>query len=216
MTISGTGFSGDVNGNTVQIGDETSEVLASSPAEIVTTVPADVKLGPQSVVVSTVDGESNAYPTEITQVWFEAADTQLHAGQAGQGYLRVSCDSPQTIALSNDNDVISLVAGDEQVVRTSGGRNNGAPVLYVANRPGVFSVRAEIIDPVDPVAQDADDEDDSDEDDNDETPRGLVREAEKSALAAARAAEKAANRITIANATAELGSFVRDDRPLGR
>ena len=87
MTISGTGFSGDVNGNTVEIGDEMTEVLASSPAEIVTTVPANATLGPQSVVVSTADGESNAYPTEVTQVWFEAADTQLHAGQTGQGVI---------------------------------------------------------------------------------------------------------------------------------
>lgn len=210
MTITGTGFSGDVGGNSVQVGDNTSEVLASSPAEIVAVVPADATVGPQSVVVVTADGESNTYPTEVTQIWFEAADTQLNAGQTGKGYLRVSCDSPQTIALSNDNDVISLTAGNAQVVRTSGGANNGAPVLYVANRPGMFSVRAEIVDPSDPVAQD--DDDDSDEDDNEKTPRQWAREAEKSALAAARAAEKAANRITIANATADLGSFAGDDR----
>ena len=101
----------------------------------------------------------------------------------------MSCDSPQTIALSNDNDVISLVAGGR-----TGGADFGwaqqwrAGAVRGESPPEVFSVRAEIIDPVDPVAQDADDEDDSDEDDNDETPRGLVREAEKSALAAARAA----------------------------
>ena len=48
MKISGEGFSGETGGNTVKIGAGTTEVLASSPAEIVTIIPTDAEVGPQS------------------------------------------------------------------------------------------------------------------------------------------------------------------------
>ena len=145
-TIRAAGFDGRSEGNTVQLGEASLDVLASSPAELIVVLPQDMPLGAQELTVNTQNGISEPVEVDVTRIWFESADTNLRPGQQGQGHLRISCQEPRSVQVSNLSEVITLSGGETQTVLTSGGTDNGAPIHYTANHVGTFQIRAEIVD----------------------------------------------------------------------
>jgi hypothetical protein len=146
--VSGSGFSGDAEQNTVALGDQEVSVLAASPSELVVAAPAGSPLGSQPLTVSNAQGSSEPVDMTVIGMRLESGDTALHTGQKGRLRLVVEgTDAPVPVTVTNRSpQVVHLEGGESMKVVTSGGADNSVPVGFRAVGPGGFELSATLTD----------------------------------------------------------------------
>lgn len=146
FTITGTGFSGAANANTVTLGGQPLNVLASSPAQLKVSAPPSTSLGTQKLSVTTPVGSSNPRNVTLVGIRLESKNTKLRTGAKGVATLVVQgSDGPLVLRVTNlAPQTIDIAGGVVMQVKTSGGANNKATIKFVAKSPGAFQITAEV------------------------------------------------------------------------
>lgn len=137
--IRGDGFQGDADRNRVEIGGKAALVLASSPVELILSVPQVPAASTATLRIS--EGAKSA-TTDITLVQVvQENSAPLSKGRKMKLVLRVEGTAePLTLRVQNlTPQAVRLLHGDLIQVRTSGGQSNTAAIKLKAIDPGAFS-----------------------------------------------------------------------------
>lgn len=146
-TFTGNGFDGDAAANTVRLDGQEAPVLASSPSEIIVSVPQDSTLGRRNVVVETQRGVSEPKQMNVVRLGVQADSAVLQRGKRGKLEITVAgTDQPVPLRIVNTSpQIITMAKGDVCEVATSGGRDNRVQLKVRGVNPGAFRIAAEIV-----------------------------------------------------------------------
>jgi hypothetical protein len=147
--MTGNGFDGNAAANTVTFDGQEVPVLASSPSEIIVSVPQGTALGRQDVIVETQQGVSQPKSMNVIRLGVQADSAVLMRGKRGKLQVTVTgTDERVPLRIVNTTpQVITLTNGDTAEVMTSGGRDNHVELKARGENPGAFQIAAEIVEP---------------------------------------------------------------------
>jgi len=145
--ITGNGFCGDADKNTVTVGGQPAFVLASSPNALTILPPLDSNAGETEVTVSCGKQEPAHFKLTLVSLRLEADTSPLQPGQ--ERTLRVSVNGTQEkIQLEARNlaaDVAELGGGNPAREFTSGGTENGAEFIVTGKKRGNFLISIKLL-----------------------------------------------------------------------
>ncbi|HJZ63479.1 MAG TPA: IPT/TIG domain-containing protein [Candidatus Acidoferrum sp.] len=145
--ITGNGFCGDADKNTVTVGGRPAFVLASSPNAMTILPPPDSTAGETEVAVSCGKQEPANFKLTLVSLRLEADTSPLQPGQ--ERTLRVSVNGTQEkIQLEARNlavDVAELGGGNPTREFTSGGTENGAEFKVTGKKRGNFLISIKLL-----------------------------------------------------------------------
>lgn len=148
-TMTGSGFDGNAASNAVTLDGQAVPVLASSPSEIIVSVPQGMDLGRRDVVVETQQGSSQPKSMNVVRLGVQSDSAVLQRGKRGKLEVTVSgTDQPIPLRIVNVSpEIITLTQGDVSEVTSSGGYDNRAALKVRGVSPGAFRISAEIVEP---------------------------------------------------------------------
>lgn len=140
LTIGGSGFDGNADGNSVDIGGKRTLVLASSPFQLIITPPANTA-GPTKLLVMRDDSEVTANLTFVNITAISSSDTQFRPGKKAVIRLLVQgTAAPVKLRIQNQSPQIAQFdGGDDLFVRTTGGPENSIDIRVKGLVTGRFS-----------------------------------------------------------------------------
>jgi hypothetical protein len=144
--VTGTGFCGDADKNTVTIDGHPALVLASSPSAL-TVLPLDPPSGPAEVSVTCAKQEAASFRVVFVALKLEADASPLQPGQ--KRTLRVGVSGTQEkIQLEARNlapDVAELEGGNSARVFSSGEADNKAEFFVTGKKHGNFLISIRLV-----------------------------------------------------------------------
>src|SRR5262249_15686466 len=145
--ITGDGFCGDADRNTVTVGGQPAFVLASSPNALTVLPPLDPAAGEEEVTVSCGKQEPAHFKLTLVSLRLEADTSALQPGQ--ERTLRVSVTGTQEkIQLEARNlaaDIAELAGGNPARTFTSGGAENIAEFKVIGKKRGNFLISIRLL-----------------------------------------------------------------------
>ena len=145
--ITGNGFCGDADKNTVTVGGEPALVLASSPNALTVLPPLDTQPGEAEVMVSCGKQEPARFKLVLVSLRMQADTSPLQPGQ--ERTLRVSVTGTQEkIQLEARNlaaDIAELAGGNPARAFTAGGTKNSAEFKVTGKKRGNFLISIKLL-----------------------------------------------------------------------
>ncbi len=141
LVISGSGFAGDADKNSVEVDGKRALVLASSPVQLVLAPLADTALGPEKLFITTRSGEMTANITFVNIVPMSFSDVQIRSGKEAAIHLLVQGTAePLNMEIKNlTPGVAQFKRGNMLLVRSKGGTDNWAIIRIKGLAAGQFS-----------------------------------------------------------------------------
>jgi hypothetical protein len=147
LVISGSGFSGDADKNSVEIDGKRALVLASSPTRLILMPPADTVLGPARLLIAKGNSEVTANITFVSIVPMSFSEVQIRAGKEATIRLLVQgTTEPLNMEIKNlTPGVAEFKHADTLFARSRGGTDNWAIIRIKGLAAGQlsYSVRLE-------------------------------------------------------------------------
>jgi IPT/TIG domain len=148
FTVSGSGFSGDADANSVELGGRPAVVIAASPLSLAIVAGPGAAPGPGNLVVRTNGAEATA-TTTLVALEFISAKARLAPKEKAKLVVRVvGAEQPLELEVRNlSPDVVRFRRGDLQRVRTRGGPDNIAEIEVRGIRAGDYTFNARVVPP---------------------------------------------------------------------
>jgi hypothetical protein len=148
FTVSGAGFSGDADANSVELGGKPAVVIAASPLSLVIVAGPGAAPGPGNLVVRT-NGAEAAVATTLVALEFTSAKARLAPKEKAKLVVRVvGAEQPLELEARNlSPDVVRFRRGDLQRTRTRGGTDNFAEIEVQGLRAGDYAFTARVVPP---------------------------------------------------------------------
>jgi hypothetical protein len=151
--LSGSGFCGSADANTVRIGGKPALVLASSPAAVTALPPADLDPGPAVVEIACAKRLAAPFSVTFLELSLDADSSPLSPGEHRSLTVRVGGTAAK-VPLEAHNlspQVAELAGGNPARVSTSGGAENAAHFELIGRERGNFAISVRLVPTVAPV-----------------------------------------------------------------
>lgn len=145
--LTGRGFCGDADANSVTIAGQPALVLASSPTSLLVLPPADLESGTAAVQVSCAKRDALPFSVKFIALTLEADSSPLAPGDHRTLTVRVR-GTTSKVPLEARNlaaDVAELTGGNPARVLSSGGANNVAQFQLLGRQRGSFVVSIRLL-----------------------------------------------------------------------
>lgn len=141
LVVSGSGFEGDADKNSVEVDGKRALVLASSPVQLVVVPAADTVLGPERLVIAKGNSEVTEAITFVRIVPMSFSETQIRSGKDAMIHLLAQGTAePLNMEIKNlTPGVAQFKRGDMLLVRSKGGTDNWAIIRIKGLEAGQFS-----------------------------------------------------------------------------
>lgn len=141
LTIEGSGFDGNADGNSVSISGNRTLVLASSLVQLIIIPPANTAAGPTKLLVTKDGAEATANLTFINIIAISPSDSQIRPGKKTMIHLLVQGTvTPVNLRIQNKTPQTAQFEGEDDVfVRTMGGPDNSVDIRIKGLAAGQFS-----------------------------------------------------------------------------
>lgn len=141
LVITGSGFEGDADKNSVEIDGTRALVLASSPAQLLAMPPADTVLGPATVLLTEGNSEATANLIFVSIIPMSSSYMQVRRGKTSTIALLVQGTvEPVSLKVRDLTPQVSQFEGNDTLfVRTIGGPDNSAIIRIKGLAAGQFS-----------------------------------------------------------------------------
>lgn len=151
--LSGHGFCGAADANSVRVAGKPALVLAASPATLIVLAPADVEPGPAAIETSC--GQHSASPFSLTflALSLDADSSPLAPGEHRALTVRVTGTAAK-VPLEARNlspEIADLSGGNPARVSSSGGADNAAQFQLVARTRGNFLISLRLLPTIAPL-----------------------------------------------------------------
>jgi hypothetical protein len=147
FAIEGTGFRGDVDTNRIALADEQCLVLASSPVSLVAFPGARVPTGAGNLSISIAGKGSDSIPVTVVQLEVSGSDEHTTVGAQGTLTIRArgAAESLGVDVVNKSPDIVELLRGAVQRLKTAGGETNIAKVAMKNLKSGDYVVTAQLV-----------------------------------------------------------------------
>lgn len=147
FTLEGSGFQGAADSNHVYLNDDPCLVVASSPVSLVVVPGPPVPVGDVNLHVTVAGIDAGKFPVSAVMLEFSGPTEAVNAGSSGKLILHaLGTTLPLVLEVRTGSpQVIQLLKGNVQRLKTSGGEDNIAPVEVKFVTGGNYSVSARLI-----------------------------------------------------------------------
>jgi hypothetical protein len=145
--LTGSGFCGDADANSVTVGGKNALVLASSPAAVIVLPPADLEPGPAPIDVSCAKRPASPFSVTFLELSLDADPSPLSPGEHRTLTVTVRGTTAK-VPLEGRNlspTVATLAAGNPARVSSSGGPDNAAHFELVGLERGNFIISLRLL-----------------------------------------------------------------------
>jgi hypothetical protein len=145
--LSGSGFCGDADSNTVRVTRKPALVLASSPAGLIVLPPTDVEPGPATIEVSCAKRSAPPFSISFLALTLDADSSPLAPGEHRALTVHVS-GTVAKVPLEARNlspEVAQLAGGNPANVSSSGGTQNAAQFELIGRERGNFRISVRLL-----------------------------------------------------------------------
>jgi hypothetical protein len=147
--VTGHGFCGDADANSVTIDGQKALVLASSPMSLVILPPADANPGEANIKISCAKHDALLFPMTFVALALEADTSPLAHGAHRALRVRVSGSSAKLVLEARNlaPDIAELVGGNPAKQASSGGPDNLADFEVIGRKKGSFLISIRLLSP---------------------------------------------------------------------
>jgi hypothetical protein len=147
--VTGHGFCGDADANSVAIDGQKALVLASSPMSLVILPPADANPGEANIKISCAKHDALLFPMTFVALALEADTSPLAHGAHRALRVRVSGSSAKLVLEARNlaPDIAELVGGNPAKQASSGGPDNLADFEVIGRKKGSFLISIRLLSP---------------------------------------------------------------------
>ena len=145
--LSGSGFCGDSDTNTLRVAGKFALVLASSPVSLVALPPVDLGPGPAMVNVACAKHSSSSFSITFVELSLDADSSPLTPGEQRTLTVHVRGTS-SNVGLEAHNlapDVADLSGGNPSRISTTGGVENVGRFQLVGRQRGKFLISIRLL-----------------------------------------------------------------------
>lgn len=147
--LSGTGFCGQADANTVRVAGKPALVLASSPAALIGLPPSDLEPGPAPVEISCNKRPASAFSITFLELSLQADASPLNPGEHRTLTVRVRGTAAKvSLEARNLSPQIAALAGENPSsarVTSSGGVENTAHFELIGRARGNFTISVRLL-----------------------------------------------------------------------
>jgi hypothetical protein len=145
--LSGSGFCGEADANTVRVAGKPALVLASSPAALIALPPTDLEAGPAVVEVTCAKRSTPPFSISFLALTLDADSSPLAPGEHRVLTVHVSGTAAK-VPLEARNlspEVAQLAGGNPTSVSSSGGAQNAAQFELIGLARGNFRISVRLL-----------------------------------------------------------------------
>jgi hypothetical protein len=145
--LSGSGFCGEADANTVRVGGKPALVLASSPAALIALPPTDLDPGPATIEISCAKRSAPPFSISFLALTLDADSSPLAPGEHRVLTVRVNGTAAK-VSLEARNlspEVAQLTGGNPADVSSSGGAQNAAQFELIGLARGNFRISVRLL-----------------------------------------------------------------------
>ncbi len=147
--VTGHGFCGDADANSVTINEQKALVLASSPMSLVILPPPDANPGEANIKISCAKHDAPLFPLTFVELALEADTSPLAHGAHRALHVRVTGSTAKLVLEARNlaPDVADLVGGNPAKQASSGGADNVANFEVIGKKKGSFLISIRLLSP---------------------------------------------------------------------
>ena len=145
--LSGSGFCGEADANTVRVAGKPALVLASSPAALIALPPSDMDPGPATIEISCAKRSAPPFSISFLGLTLDADSSPLAPGEHRVLTVHVSGTAAK-VPLEARNlspEVAQLAGGNPANVSSSGGAQNAAQFELIGLARGNFRISVRLL-----------------------------------------------------------------------
>jgi hypothetical protein len=145
--LSGRGFCGEADANTVRVAGKSALVLASSPVSLLALPPADLQPGPATVNVACAKRSSSSISITFVELSLEADSSPLTPGEQRTVTVHVR-GTGSKVGLEARNlapEVADLAGGNPARISSTGGVDNLGRFQLVGRQHGTFLISIRLL-----------------------------------------------------------------------
>ena len=145
--LSGSGFCGEADANTVRVAGKPALVLASSPAALIALPPTELEPGPATIEVSCAKRSAPHFSITFLALTLDADSSPLGPGERRVLAVHVS-GTVAKVPLEARNlspTVAQLAGGNPANVSSSGGAQNVAQFELIGHERGIFRISVRLL-----------------------------------------------------------------------
>ena len=145
--LSGSGFCGEADANSIRLGGKPALVLAASPASLIALPPADLPAGNTRVEVTCANRSAPPFSVTFLDLSLEADDSPLGPGERRALTVRVH-GTDAKVSLQAHNlapKVANLAGGNTVTVSSQGGAENVARFEVTGHERGSFNISIRLL-----------------------------------------------------------------------
>jgi len=145
--LSGSGFCGEADANTVRVAGKPALVLASSPAALIALPPTELEPGPAVIEVSCARRSTSPFSISFLALTLDADSSALAPGEHRVLTVHVSGTAAK-VSLEARNlspKVAQLAGGNPANVSSSGGAQNAAQFELIGRERGNFRISVRLL-----------------------------------------------------------------------
>ncbi len=149
FTVSGYGFRGEADENTVKVGDQPAVVLGASPLELILAPHPQAQPGPAEFHIDTGGGKTVSFSTTVVRLEVTADKPQLAPKEKGKLTVRAN-GTLQRVQIEARNltpEIARLRDGVIQRATTKGGAENTATLRLQGRTAGEFAIAVRLLPP---------------------------------------------------------------------
>jgi hypothetical protein len=147
--VTGHGFCGDADTNSVAIDGQKALVLASSPMSLVVLPPPDGNPGEANIKISCAKHDALLFPMTFVELTLEADTSPLTHGAHRALRVKVSGSTAKLLLEARNlaPDIAELVGGNPAKRASSGGPDNVADFEVIGRKKGSFLISIRLLSP---------------------------------------------------------------------
>jgi hypothetical protein len=147
--VTGHGFCGDADANSVAIDGQKALVLASSPMSLVILAPPEANPGEANIKISCAKHDALLFPITFVELALEADTSTLAHGAHRALRVRVSGSAAKLLLEARNlaPDIAELVGGNPAKRASSGGPDNVADFEVIGRKKGSFLISIRLLSP---------------------------------------------------------------------
>jgi hypothetical protein len=147
--VTGHGFCGDADANSVAIDGQKALVLASSPMSLVILPPPDANPGEANIKISCAKHDALLFPMTFVELALEADTSPLAHGAHRALRVRVTGSTAKLVLEARNlaPDIAELVGGNPAKQASSGGPDNVADFEVIGRKKGSFLISIRLLSP---------------------------------------------------------------------
>jgi hypothetical protein len=147
--VTGHGFCGDADANSVAVDGQKALVLASSPMSLVILPPPDANPGEANIKISCAKHDALLFPMTFVGLALEADTSPLAHGAHRALRVRVSGSTAKLVLEARNlaPDIAELVGGNPAKQASSGGPDNVADFEVIGRKKGSFLISIRLLSP---------------------------------------------------------------------